>query len=328
MRLVVTGATGFIGTRLALRAVREGHQVIAVGRRASADLQADFSSHGVGLRLGDITDDEFVNDVVRHATHVCHLAAAWREVGLPIDHYRRTNVAGTRNVALAAARHGVAKLVFCSTVGLHPRQSPDVIAEASQLEITNSYEASKAEAEELLRATAADTDLPIAILRPADVYGPGDLRLLKLFRAVAQQRFPLLGSGTGRRHMLYIDDLTSAFLAACANDSGSCEAFIIAGPEVITLRGLLGRLTNLLGVRRFGFRLPFGPMKIAAAIVEDVCRLLGVTPPIHRRTLDFYLTNVEYDVSKARKMLRWTPQVPLDSGLQQTINWYRQEKLL
>jgi nucleoside-diphosphate-sugar epimerase len=328
MRLLVTGATGFVGTRLALRAAREGHQVTALGRNANADLQATFAHHGVDLRLGDINDAEFVSDAVSRSSHVCHLAAAWREVGLPIEHYRRVNVGGTRNVALAAARHGVSKFVFCSTVGLHPRQSPEVITEESRLDITNPYEASKAETEELLRATARETGLSITVLRPADVYGPGDLRLLKLFRGVARQRFPLVGAGTGRRHMLFIDDLAGALLAACERDSGSCESFIIAGPEVITLRALLELLTKLLAVRRFGFRVPFGPMMAAAAVIEDVCGVIGVTPPIHRRSLDFFLTDVEYDTGKARRTLQWTPLVSLDSGLQQTIDWYRQERLL
>jgi nucleoside-diphosphate-sugar epimerase len=231
-------------------------------------------------------------------------------------------------VALAAARHGVAKFVFSSTVGLHPRQSPEVITEESRFDITNPYEASKAETEEFLRATARETGLSIAVLRPADVYGPGDLRLLKLFRGVARQRFPLVGAGTGRRHMLFIDDLTGALLAACERDSGPYESFIIAGPQVITLRALLERLTKLLGVRRFGFRVPFAPMMAAATLIEAVCGVIGVPPPIHRRSLDFFLTDVEYDTSKARRTLQWTPLVSLDSGLQQTIDWYRQERLL
>lgn len=328
MRILVTGATGFVGSRLAIRAAQKGHRVTALGRNASGDLRAAFAQHGVVLKLGDINDPNFIGDAVRGSSHICHLAAAWREVGLPIEHYRRVNVDGTRVVASAAARHGVTKLVFCSTVGLHPRQSQEVIAEDSRFEITNPYEASKAETEEMLRAMAHNTGLAVAILRPADVYGPGDLRLLKLFRAVARQRFPLVGAGTGRRHMLYIDDLTEALLTACAQDSGPCEAFLVAGPDVITLRALLERMTKMLGVRRFGISVPFGPMKVAAAVVEDVCGLIRVTPPIHRRSLDFFLTDVEYDTRKARSKLRWMPHVSLESGLRQTIDWYKRERLL
>lgn len=328
MRLLVTGATGFVGARLAIRAAREGHRVAGLGRNASAELRATFAQHEVELRLGDINDPVFVDDAISRSTHVCHLAAAWREVGLPIEHYRHVNVDGTRNVALAAARHGLSKLVFCSTIGLHPRRSKEVITEESRFDLTNPYEESKAETEDLLRAIARDTGLSIAMLRPADVYGPGDLRLLKLFRAVARQRFPLVGPGTGRRHMLHIDDLTGALLMACVQASGPCEAFIIAGPDVVTLRALLEQLTKLLAVRRFGFRVPFGPMKALAAVIEDVCGMIGVTPPIHRRSLDFFLTDVEYDTRKARSKLHWTPLVSLDSGLRQTIEWYRREQLL
>jgi len=166
------------------------------------------------------------------------------------------------------------------------------------------------------------------VLRPADGYGPGDMRLLKLFRAIGRQRFPLIGSGAGRRHLIFVDDICDAFLAACVAPAPTPQTVILAGPEVVTLKELVERIAGVLGVRRYGFQLPLGPMRILAAITEDVCGVLNISPPLYRRRLDFYTVNAEYDTGKSRDLLQWTPQIGLDVGLRASIQWYRDQGLL
>jgi nucleoside-diphosphate-sugar epimerase len=329
MRILVTGATGFVGSRLALRAAAQGHQVIASGRRLNDKLAAQFKAAAIDVQLGDVTDAAFVNKVMADVTHVCHLAAAWQEVGVPDEYFRTVTVGGAKNVAHAAIEHGVKMLVHCSTSGVHSRRSGSVISETSPFEITNAYEAAKAEAEEALVQIARSRGLPTIMLRPADGYGPGDLRLLKLYRAVAKGRFPLFGPGAGRRHMIYVDDLADAFLAACAAQTSTPEAVLIAGPEVVTLRELLERLARVLGSARYGIRLPLAPMRLLTALTEDGCRLAGIKhPPLYRRRLDFYSVDVEYDIRKARSLLSWEPRTSLDAGFRQAAQWYRAEGLL
>jgi dihydroflavonol-4-reductase len=266
MRILITGATGFIGSRLALRARARGHDVVAGGRRLSARLRADFAAAQIEVQLGDVTDPAYVDRVMPGITHVCHLAAAWQEVGVPDQYFHRVTVEGARNVAAAAVKHGVLKLVHCSTSGVHSRSSGAVVSETSPIEVTNAYEVAKIEAERLLFAQAVATGLPTLVLRPADGYGPGDARLLKLFRAVSKQRFPLIGPGTGHRHMIYVDDICDAFLAACAAPAPEPQAIIVAGPEVVTLKQLVLRLAQGLGVPRYGFQLPLAPMRVLAAV--------------------------------------------------------------
>jgi dihydroflavonol-4-reductase len=180
----------------------------------------------------------------------------------------------------------------------------------------------------MLLAHATATGLQTLILRPADGYGPGDLRLLKLFRGVAKQRFPLIGPGTGHRHMIYVDDICDAFLAACVVPAMEPQAFIVAGPEVVTLRELLQRMARVLGVEKYGFDLPLGPMRILAAVTEDVCGVLKISPPLYRRRLDFYTVDAQYDLRKAQAVLHWVPKIGLDAGLQMSAQWYREHGLL
>ena len=117
------------------------------------------------------------------------------------------------------------------------------------------------------------------ILRPADVYGPRDQRLLKLFAGVSRGRFPLFGRGDGRRHMVYVDDVVSGFFQACERDEALGQALILAGPRPCTLRELIAEVQPATGSPRFGLRLPLPPMLMLAAVVEDVCRVLGLDPP-------------------------------------------------
>jgi nucleoside-diphosphate-sugar epimerase len=329
MHLLVTGVTGFVGSRLALAAAQRGVQVTGVSRHVDGPLAEGLSAAGVRLLAGDITDEAFVAEATRGITHVCHLAAAWREASAPADYFQRINVDGSLRLARAAAAAGARVFLYCSTIGVHARVAAQPVSERSAFDVTNPYEASKLEAENRLCAFAASAGgMRIAVLRPADAYGPGDLRLLKLFRSVQKGRFPLVGPGQGKRHMLFVDDLVAAFLAACEAPFSTGERFIIAGPEVVTLAELLRRLESLTGSRRYGFRVPRWLMSLAAATIEDLCRIVRVAPPLHRRTLDFYRTDVSYDLAHAREVLHWNPAVGLDEGLKRTLAWYRQQRLM
>jgi nucleoside-diphosphate-sugar epimerase len=328
MRILITGATGFIGSRLALRASAQGHEVVAAGRRLNDALRGQFAAAKIEVHLGDVTDPAYVDKIMPGTTHVCHLAAAWQEVGVSDQYFRDVTVVGAKNVAEAATKHGVSKLVHCSTSGVHSRSSGAVVSETSPIEVTNSYEIAKIEAERMLFAWATATGLPTIVLRPADGYGPGDMRLLKLFRAIAKQRFPLIGSGAGHRHMVFIDDICDAFLAACVAPAPEPQAFLVAGPEVVTLKELVERLARVLGVAKYGFQLPLAPMRVLSAVTEDVCGVLKISPPLYRRRLDFYTVDVQYDVRKSRDLLGWTPKIGLDAGLRLSADWYRQQGLL
>jgi nucleoside-diphosphate-sugar epimerase len=174
-----------------------------------------------------------------------------------------------------------------------------------------------------VREFAEKCDLPSVVLRPADVYGARDQRLLKMFKGVSRGKFPLFGSGDGRRHMVYVDDVVSAFFKACERDEAVGQGLIIAGPKSCTLRELLDEVVHATGSKRFGFRLPLAPMLGAAAVVEDVCAALKVDPPIYRRRMDFFHSDSEFDTSRARRVLDWAPKVDLREGIRRTLEDYR-----
>jgi nucleoside-diphosphate-sugar epimerase len=247
-----------------------------------------------------------------------------REGGKADEFFESINLNGTRHLLEAASVERVDRFIYCSTIGIYGHRATGITREDSPLAPGNIYERTKVGAESLVREFAEQCGLPAVVLRPADVYGPRDQRLLKLFKGVSRGRFPLFGSGKGRRHMVYVDDVTAAFFKACERDEALREGLIIAGPRACTLRELLEEITRATGVKRYGFRLPLTPMLGLAAVVEDLCTVLSIDPPIYRRRMDFFHSDSEFDTSRAQRVLDWTPRVDLPEGIRRTLQAYRE----
>ena len=326
MRLLVTGGTGFIGSHLAEEGRRRGADVVVLGLTGRPEEQANavlLSRMGAEVLSGSITDAELCRRAARGATHIFHLAVAMREGGKGDEFFESINLDGTRHLLEAASLQRVERFVYCSTIGIYGHKAPGITREDSPLAPGNIYERTKVSAELLVRDFAERCGVPSVILRPADVYGPRDQRLLKLFKGVSRGRFPLFGSGKGRRHMVYVDDVVSAFFKACERDEALGEGLIVAGPSACTLRELLDEITHATGGRRYGVRLPLAPMLGLAAAVEDVSAALGIDPPIYRRRMDFFHSDSEFDTSRARRVLGWEPKVDLREGIRRTFEDYR-----
>jgi dihydroflavonol-4-reductase len=331
MRLLVTGGTGFIGSHLAEEGRGRGAQVVVLGlterpeERANAELLARM---GAEVLPGSITDAELCRRAARGATHIFHLAVAMREGGKSDQFFQSINLDGTRYLLEAASVERVERFVYCSTIGIYGHRAPGITREDSPLRPGNIYEQTKVSAEKLVREFAEKCALPATVLRPADVYGPRDQRLLKLFKGVSRGRFPLFGSGEGRRHMVYVDDVVSAFFKACERQEAVGKGIIVAGPKAYTLRQLLDEITRATGSKRYGVRLPLAPMLALAAVVEDVSAALKVDPPIYRRRMDFFHSDSEFDISRARRVLDWEPKVDLREGVRRTLEDYRRSGLM
>jgi dihydroflavonol-4-reductase len=331
MRLLVTGGTGFIGSHLAMEGRRRGAEVVVLGLDDRPEEQANIALlRGAGAEIipGSITDAARCTRAVRGTTHIFHLAVAMREGGKRDEFFERVNLDGTRHLLESAATAGVQRFVYCSTIGIYGHRAPGVTREDSPLAPGNIYERTKVAGEQLVRVFASARGLPVVILRPADVYGPRDQRLLKLFRGVGRGSFPLFGSGNGRRHMVYVEDVVSAFFKACDRDEAVGESLIVAGPEVCTLRELIEIVRRTVGSARAGYRLPLAPMLAAAAVVEDICKVFHLDPPIYRRRMDFFRSDAQFDTSRARRVLAWAPMVSVADGVRRTFEDYRRSGLM
>jgi len=165
----------------------------------------------------------------------------------------------------------------------------------------------------------------LVIARPSGIYGPGDRRLLKLFRGVSRRTFVTLGSGEIFYHLTYVDDLVEGF-RLCGEVAGAAgRTYILAGDDVTSLNELVRRIAAAAGVRPLSLRAPVWPFWVAGALCEAVCVPLRIEPPIYRRRVDFFTKSRAFDITRARRELGYSPLVGLDEGIRRTLAWYREQ---
>jgi nucleoside-diphosphate-sugar epimerase len=216
--------------------------------------------------------------------------------------------------------------VHCSTVGVHGDVEHPPANEDAPLRPGDIYQATKLEGERAARRAAADTGIEVVVARPTGIYGPGDRRLLKLFRGVARRRFVILGSGRLFYHLTYIDDLVEGFRLCGEVPAAAGRTYILAGPEVTTLEELTRVIAEEARVPPPRLHLPVWPFWIAGAACEAACAPFGLEPPLYRRRVDFFTKSRAFDISRARAEIGFAPAVGLDEGIRRTLNWYREYK--
>jgi nucleoside-diphosphate-sugar epimerase len=187
------------------------------------------------------------------------------------------------------------------------------------------YQQTKLEGEQIARAASAETGVEVVVARPTGIYGPGDRRLLKLFRGVARRRFVVLGSGQIYYHLTYIDDLVEGFRLCGEVSAAAGRTYILAGGEVTTLNELVARIATAAGVTPIPWHLPVWPVWVAGAVCEAICAPLRISPPLYRRRVDFFTKSRAFDISRARAELGYAPAVGLTEGIGRTLLWYRRE---
>jgi dihydroflavonol-4-reductase len=323
----VTGATGFTGGALARRLIASGSKVRALVRPGSD--HGWLERLGAELVLGDIGDVEAQKALCAGADRVFHIAALYREAKYPDAEYFRVNRDATRTLLEAAAGAGAQRFVHCSTVGVHGDVTDPPADEASPIAPGDVYQRSKVEGERIaLEFAAKGGAMEVVVIRPAGIYGPGDTRFLKLFRMVGRGRFFFLGDGRTLFHAVYIDDLVQGFLLAGERSGLNGEVFIIAGDRYVTLNELVAAVADALGVPNRFPHLPMTPVRWLAAVVEAVCVPLHISPPLHRRRVDFFVKNRAFSIEAAEKRLGYQPAVTLEEGVRRTAAWYREQGLL
>jgi nucleoside-diphosphate-sugar epimerase len=326
MRALVTGATGFTGYHLAKHLFELGHEVrilIRDRRKLPAAKGPVFD-----VVEGDIRTRESVQAATRDVDWVFHIAAVFRDSGLRDQVYWDTHVTGTENLLKAAQANSVKRFVHCSTVGVHGHIARPPASEEYPFHPGDVYQATKLQGEQLALEFYQREGLPVSVVRPTAIYGPGDLRLLKVFRLALRKIVFILGDGQIYYHMVFIDDLVRGFLLAAESPSAEGNVFIIGGPDVMTLNQIIDQIAVQSGKKARKAYLPAGPFRFLGLACERVCIPLGIDPPIYRRRVDFFTKSRRFDITKARTLLNYVPQVSMSEGLRRTAEWYREQGLL
>jgi dihydroflavonol-4-reductase len=321
--IAITGVSGLLGGALAERLLTDGHSVRALFRKVEKGWRNTLRATQI---VGSLSDGASLSRLVSGADTVFHVAAMYRHDG-PWEEFEEVNLRGTERLLEAAARAGVRRFIYCSTIGVYGNVASSPSNEQAPFAPRDDYQRSKLLAEEACRA-ARTGDMEIVILRPCGIYGPGDLRMLKLFRMLNRRIFVQIGRGDANFHPVYIDDLVDAFILAMTVPEIDGESFIIGGPEFMPLRDYVKAAAAALPAPAPFLHVPYGLMSVVATMCEWAYAPTKIEPPLHRRRLTFFKHNRAFSIEHARQRLGYAPRVCLEDGFGRTVRWYRQEKLL
>jgi len=326
LKVLVTGGTGFAGSHLVSRLVKKGESVrVLVRKNSNVDYLKKLN---VELCLGDVTDKNSIKAAVKGIDVVYHIAALFREARFPDEVYWQVNAQGTRNMLEASYEEGVKKFVHCSTIGVLGHIANPPADETYLYNPGDVYQRSKCEGEKLALKFFQDKKFPVVVARPAAIYGPGDMRLFKLFKYVSSGRMIILGDGKPFFHLVYVEDLVRGFELCAQKENAVGQVYILGGDKYLTLNELMDLIAKVLGVSLSKIHLPVFPFKALSALCEGICIPLGIEPPLHRRRVDFFTKSRAFNISKAKKELGYKPEFDLETGLRLTGEWYREKGLL
>jgi nucleoside-diphosphate-sugar epimerase len=317
--ILITGGKGFLGSHLAKRLAELDFDVRIFSRKK------DDHINDPQIFWGDIRDQIAVEKAVKGVDRVIHLVSNFRKGGSDKKEAYAINVEGTENVLNAARKHGVKQLIHCSTIGVHGDVREIPANEESPFNPGDLYQETKLIAEKRVWDFYKETQFPITVIRPISMFGPGDLRMLKLFRMINKGRFVVVGDGKAFFQPAYIDDVVHGFTLCLEHENAIGEVFIIGGDEYVPLNTLFKMIADQLKVSPPKIRIPMTPVLILATLCEKMCAPFNIEPPLHRRRVSFFQNNRAFLVDKAKQFLGYKPKITLQEGIKKTISWYEKE---
>lgn len=323
---LVTGANGFTASYVCRQLIEKGYKVRGLVRK-NAHMKL-IDGVPIELHYSDLTLDQDFSSAMDGIDVVYHIAAAYRTENVPRKYFWDVNVEGTKKLLIAAKKAGVKKFVHSSTVGVQGDIKNPPATEEHPYNPGDYYQESKVDGEKLVLEFHKKEKFPIAIVRPVGIYGPGDTRFLKLFKHIYNGKFRMIGDGKVLYHMTYVEDLARGFILAGEKEESVGEIFTIGGEGYLTLARLVEKIASILNKQIPNFKIPVWPVWFSGLLCEIVCKPFGISPPIYRRRVDFFVKDRAFDISKAKRILDYSPKVMLDEGLKLTADWYLKNRWL
>lgn len=320
--VLVTGANGFVGSRICRRLLADGYHVIA-GVRKTADLKL-LADVDVAYRYGDITQPDTLSDMVRGIDYVVQNAGVVK--AKRPETFFKVNEEGVHHLleALVAHNPAIKRVVMISSIAaVGPSEPGTPRAEDDPPNPVTTYGRSKLAGEKVAREFAGK--LPLTIIRPPGVYGPGDKEILAVFKAVNRRIKPLIGDPRRRLQLVHVDDLCDAIAKALTAGVPSGSTYFAAEKDSFTYRQMVDLLALAAGKTTFSLVLPPPLFRLIAAVSEFSCKMIGVAPMLTREKARELNASWEVTVDKARRELGFESSISFERGARETFDWYRKE---
>lgn len=315
-RMLVTGASGFVGQSLCVDAIRRGWSVTAALRKSDAALPDCEAA-----LIGQVDETTPWAGALRDIEVVVHLAArvhVMKDTATdPLAEFRKVNVVGTEHLARSAAAAGVKRLVYVSSIKVNGEETVEDrrYTEQDVPQPQDPYGISKWEAEQALHRVADETGLEVVIVRPPLVYGAGVRgNFLQMLGAVARGLPLPLGSISNQRDLVYVGNLVDALMACATHPAAVGQTYLVSDGEPVSTSELLHRLAEAMHVPSRVFPFPPSLLKLAGGV-------LGKSAQVER-----LLGSLQVDSDKIRRELAWQPPYSLQQGLQETAAWYQSSR--
>jgi nucleoside-diphosphate-sugar epimerase len=330
MKVLVTGASGFLGSHVAEQLTEKGHEVRALVRKTS---KRDFLEKlpRMEFAIGSVEDRDQVFRAVEGVDAVVHAAGLVK--ARSVSEFHLANVIGTENLILAAkaanAKHPIKRFVHVSSLAaVGPSHDGTPLDESCDARPVTHYGRSKLEAERIVRA--AKEDLPVVILRPPAIYGPRDSEVFAFFQAVSRGVLPTIGDASNTLSMIHGADAASACIAALTAEVPSGSTYFVDDGHVYGFRQLLEGIEEALGKKAFvRINLPMPVVYLAALSSEIFGKVTNKAVMLTRDKMN-EIRQPHWVCSSAwaQRDLGWKPQIDLKDGTRQTAQWYRDQKWL
>jgi nucleoside-diphosphate-sugar epimerase len=329
-RCLITGASGFIGGRLAVRLVRDGWQVRCLVRPTS-DISR-LEGLDVEIVVGDLQDPESLVPAVDGCRVVFHCGAFVSDWAT-VDEIARVNVRGTQNAVTAAVAGPVERFIHFSTTDVYGYRGGEMIDESyAGWRFSNWYAQTKLTAERTIWRVHEDRGLAAVILRPATVYGPRSREVVgEIARALRKDSMLLIDGGRAVAGLVYVENLVDAAVLAARHDAAVGQAFNVTDGLEVTWRQFTNDLAQGLNCPVARWSVPFKVASSLASALERSYRLLRRTtgvrtrPLLSRQAVHVLGNDQRFSNDKIRKALGWAPRTSYTDGLAATLAWLRSE---
>lgn len=337
-KILITGATGFIGSHLAKYLARKEDKIRCFVRHSSPKNSVEFLE-GLGAELvyGDLTDQESLKNAVKNIDYVFHLGGGGR-VGMPREIQCKINIEGTKNILEACVANGnIKKFIHvstCAVMGDIKNGPADETYPYNPANIAYSHAKTKAEK----TALSYKDRISLVVVRFPGVYGiplikgepdyiGGVTPALMIFSAIKNGRWRYVGDGKNFIHLFYIDDAIRGLELAQENGK-SGEIYIIGNNQSVRMTEMINIAAKVLGVKEPKGHVPIFVARLFALFFELGAKVFGGVPSMSREMITGFISSLNINTAKARKELNYEPKISLEEGMRKTAKWYSENGYL
>lgn len=329
MKILVTGATGFLGSNLVPALKERGHSVRALV--LPSENATPLEEHGVAIYRGNVLQPETLAEPVRGVDAVFHLVALMA-TWAPLSTHYAVHVTGAANVCAAVQAAGVPRLIHVSSAITYTPGMPQPIREDYPQEpVHEPHAVTKAQGDKLVQRLIAEEHLPAVIIRPEAMFGPGDrINFPRIADRLQSGKGIIIGSGRNAVPFVFVSDVVQGLLLALDHERAVGQAYNITNDETMTQEEFLCAIADEVGAPRPRLHVPYRPLFAAAYVAEHIATLTGYRsePLVTRHGVQMFGSDNHLSIDKARRELGYAPQVPLREGIRLTAAWYRQKNAL